>query len=71
MNINKEIFRNYFKYHTPSPLVKDIFKADESKSDEFKYLIINELSKITEDINLKIIPENEIQTSNQYCSKNL
>ena len=31
-NINKEIFRNYFKYQNPSSLVKDLLKADKTKT---------------------------------------
>ena len=58
-NINEEIFRNYFKYQNPSSLVKDLIKADKNKKDKIRYLIINQLIKLKEDINLKEIPENE------------
>ena len=58
-NVNEEMFRNYFKYQNPSSLVKDLFKADKNKNDKFKYLIINELNKSVDDINIKEIPENE------------
>ena len=51
--INGEIFRNYFNYQNPSFLAKDLFKADQSKNDEIKYMIINELIKLMEDIDIK------------------
>ena len=57
--MNKEIFRNYFKYQNPSNLVKDLFKANKNKNEKIKYLIIIELIKLMEDINIKEIPENE------------
>ena len=57
--INEEIFRNYFKYQTPSSLVKDLFKAEGNKNEKNRYLIINKLIKLIEDINIKQIPENE------------
>ena len=47
-NINKEIFRNYFKYQNPSSLVKELLKADKNKSNKIKYMIINELIKLME-----------------------
>ena len=43
------------KYQTPSYLVKDLFKADENKNEEIKYLIIKELIKSMEDFNKKIL----------------
>ena len=46
--INEEMFRNYFNYQNPSSLTKDLFKADISKNNEVKYLIINELIKLME-----------------------
>ena len=58
-NINEEIFRNYFKYQIPSFLVKDLLKADKNKNDKIEYLIIRELIKFMEDINIREIPENE------------
>ena len=57
--MNKEIFRNYFKYQNPSNLVKDLFKANKNKNEKIRYLIIIELIKLMEDINIKEIPENE------------
>ena len=51
--INGEIFRNYFNYQNPSFLAKDLFKADQSKNDEIKYMIINEVIKLMEDIDIK------------------
>ena len=58
-HINEKIFRNYFKYHNPSSLVKDLFKADKNKNDKIEYLVINELVQLMEDISIKEIPENE------------
>ena len=57
--MKEEKFRNYFKYQSPSPLVKDFFKANKNKNDKIKYMIINELTKLMKDINIKQIPENE------------
>ena len=55
-NINKEVFRSYFKYQNPSSLRKDLFKADKNKNDKIKYMIINELIKLMENINIKETP---------------
>ena len=55
----EEKFRNYFKYQSPSSLVKDLFKANKNKNNKIKYMIINELTKLMKDINIKQIPENE------------
>ena len=52
-------FRNYFKYQTLSSLIKDLFKAEKNKNEEIKYLIINGLIKLIEDINIKKVSENE------------
>ena len=57
-NINKEIFKNHFKYQNPSSLVKDLFKVDK-KTDKVKYMIINELMKFMEDININEISANK------------
>ena len=56
-NINEVIFRNYVKHQNPSSLVKDLLKA--KKNDKTKYMIINELIKLMEDIHLKEIAGNE------------
>ena len=40
-------------------LVKDLFKAGLNKSDKIEYMILNELIKLMENINIKKIPENE------------
>ena len=56
-NINEVIFRNYVKHQNPSSLVKDLFKAN--KNDKTKYMIINELIKLMEDIHIKEITGNE------------
>ena len=58
-NIYEETFRNYFKYQDPSFLVKYLFKTDKTKNDKIKYMIINELTKSMEDINMNEILENE------------
>ena len=55
----KERFRNYIKYENQSSLAKYLFEEDKNKSDKIKYMIINELIKLMEDINIKEIPENE------------
>ena len=49
----------YFQYQNPSSLAKDLFKADKSKNNKIRYMIINELIKLMEDINIKEIPENK------------
>ena len=41
-----------------SSLVKDLFKAGKNKKNEIKYLIINVLIKLMEDINIKEIHKN-------------
>ena len=38
-NINEEIFRNSFKYQSPSSIVKDLFKADKNKNDKLNIWI--------------------------------
>ena len=38
-NINQEIFRNSFKYQSPSSIVKDLFKADKNKNDKLNIWI--------------------------------
>ena len=53
------MFRNYFKYQDPSSLAKYLFQANKIKNDKIKYMIINELFKLMEDINIKEIPENK------------
>ena len=64
-NVKEEKFRNYFKYQSPSPLVKHLFKANKNKNDKIKYMIINELTKLMKDI-LKM----KIQKSSQSNWKN-
>ena len=54
----KEIFRIHFKYQTPSSFIKVLFKTDENKREEIKYLIINELIKLMEDISIKKLNKN-------------
>ena len=57
--INENIFRDYFRYQNPSSLVKDLFRANKNNNDKTKCLIIIELIKIMEGINIKKITENE------------
>ena len=57
--INEETFRIYFRYLKRSFLEKKLSKADKDKNDKIKYLIINELIKLMEDINIKEITGNE------------
>ena len=57
--INEKIFRDYFRYQNPSSLVKDLFRANKNNNDKTKCLIIIELIKIMEGINIKKITENE------------
>ena len=51
-----EIILNFKPYHL---LVKRLLKVDKIKNDKIKHLIINELTKLIENINLKEFPENE------------
>ena len=44
------------KYKWPITLVTDLFKADKNKNDKIRYLIVYELIKLMENINLKEIP---------------
>ena len=57
--INEETFRIYFRYQKRSFLEKKLSKADKDKNDKIKYLIINELITLMEDINIKEITGNE------------
>ena len=63
-DINKEIFRNYFKYENSSSSLKYLFQVDK-KNVAIKQIIINESIKLMEDIKkfLKI----KIKKSSQYC----
>ena len=51
-----EIILNFKPHHL---LVKRLLKVDKIKNDKIKHLIINELTKLIENINLKGFPENE------------
>ena len=51
-----EIILNFKPHHL---LVKRLLKVDKIKKDKIKHLIINELTKLIENINLKEFPENE------------
>ena len=51
-----EIILNFKPHHL---LVKRLLKVDKIKNDKIKHLIINELTKLIENINLKEFPENE------------
>ena len=50
-----EIILNFKPHHL---LVKCLLKVDKIKNDKIKHLIINELNKLIENINLKEFPEN-------------
>ena len=56
MNKYLEIILNFKPHHL---LVKCLLKVDKIKNDKIKHLIINELNKLIENINLKEFPENE------------
>ena len=49
----REIFRNYLKYINSSSLLKDSFKAKKNKNENIKYMIINKLIKLMEDLKVK------------------
>ena len=67
----KEIFRIHFKYQTPSSFVKVSFKTDENKSEEIKYLIINKLIKLMEDISIKKLNKNSNNKKNPKKGVNI
>ena len=66
---HEEIFRNYFKYQTPSSSVKDLFKAERNKNKKNRYLIINKLIKLMEDINIKQILKMNIRKKQSILLK--
>ena len=59
--LGPERIRNYLKYQNPSFLVKNSFKVDENKKEEIKHMIINELTKLMKDINIKKFLKMKIQ----------
>ena len=67
----KEIFRIHFKYQTPSSFIKVLFKTDENKREEIKYLIINELIKLMEDISIKKTKQKQQQQKNPKKGVNI
>ena len=58
-DINNKIFLDYFKYQSPSFLVKDLISAQQNKDQKLVNNINNRLIDLRNDINRKEIPENE------------
>ena len=58
-NINTEIFNEYFMYHNPSFLVKDLCNANKTRNDKIVNYIIIALIDLINAVVKKEIPENE------------
>ena len=58
-NINEQIFKDYLGYRSPSFLVKDLCKSDQSKSDTTVKYINESLTDLRNSINNEEITENE------------
>ena len=39
--INKELFKNYFSFQTPSALLKDLYKTNDKKKNRLSVSVIN------------------------------
>lgn len=59
-NMNNEIFKTYFGYHTPSFLVKDFYKVNKYKKEKIVNQINDSLNKFKNSVVGKEIPEKEI-----------
>ena len=56
--INKELFKNYFPFQTPSALLKDLYKINDKEQNSKLVNVINSgLKNLREEI--KKIPEKE------------
>ena len=58
-NINTEIFNEYFKYHNPTFLVKDLYKPDKTRNKKIVNHVIEGLIDLRNAVNKKEIPEKE------------
>ena len=58
-DINNEILLDYFKYHNPLFLVKDLISAKQNKNEKLVNNIHKWLIDLGHDINKKQISENE------------
>ena len=58
-NIIEQIFNEFFNYHYPSFLVKDLYEDNQNKNDEIVKNINESLVNLRNSMNSKEIPENE------------
>ena len=58
-DINNKIFLNYFNYHNPLFLVKDLVSTKQDKIEKTVNNISDALIDLRRNINRKEIPENE------------
>ena len=68
-NIIEQIFNEFFNYHYPSFLVKDLYEDNQNKNDEIVKNINESLVNLRNSMNSKEIPENENpeKKKGQYC----
>ena len=52
-NINAEIFNEYFKYHNPTCLLKDLFHTDETKNNKVVNCANDTLIDVINSVNKK------------------
>ena len=58
-NINEQIFNDFFNYHYPSFLVKDLYEENKNKNDKTVKNINESFINLRNSIKSKEIPENE------------
>ena len=69
-NINDKISNEFFNYHYPSFLVKDLYEDNQKKNHKIVKNISGSLINLRNSINSKEIPENENPKKNrQNCWK--
>ena len=57
-NMNEQIFREYFNYHSPSILVKDLYEDKQNENDKIVKNLNKSLINLRNSINGKEVPEN-------------
>ena len=58
-NMNEQIFREYFNYHSPSFLVKDLYEDEQNENDKIVKNLNKSLINLRNSINGKEVPKNE------------
>ena len=62
-NINKELFKKYFLFQTPSALLKNLFKTnDKEKNNELVNVINHGLKNLKEEIKKMSKEENKLKS---------